>query len=145
MPTPLGAALDALSQEPQERRACRHRRGHRQHPQGQGGNRYPDTDHRDLQAHLEGQKTYAINLAWTVDGPPLTRNLMTTCPSGAMVYARLELQRLIDSAGAETLEDAAVKFRRLSAYVEEGQPARLLAGALVAAVDNGPRSRSVGA
>ena len=64
-------------------------RGHRQHPQGQGGNRYPDTDHRDLQAHLEGQKTYAINLAWTVDGPPLTRNLMTTCPSGAMVYARL--------------------------------------------------------
>ncbi len=28
---------------------------------------------------------------------------------------------------AETLEDAAVKLRRLGAYVESGQPARLLA------------------
>ncbi len=43
-----------------------------------------------------------------------------------------ELQRLIDSAPAETLEDAAVKLRRLSAYVRQGQPARLLAGALSA-------------
>ncbi len=41
-----------------------------------------------------------------------------------------ELQRLIDSAPAETLEDAAVKLRRLGAYIEGGQPARLLAGAL---------------
>ncbi len=38
-----------------------------------------------------------------------------------------ELQRLIDSAPVETLEDAAVKLRRLGAYVESGQPARLLA------------------
>ena len=43
-----------------------------------------------------------------------------------------ELQRLIDSAPAETLEDAAVKLRRLGAYVERGPPARLLAGALQA-------------
>ncbi len=57
-----------------------------------------------------------------------------------------ELQRLIDTAPPETLEDAAVKLRRLEAYVERGQPARLLAGAL-AAVERAavavPRSRSV--
>ena len=41
-----------------------------------------------------------------------------------------ELQRMIDMSPAETLEDAAVKLRRLGAYVEGGQPARLLAGAL---------------
>jgi hypothetical protein len=43
-----------------------------------------------------------------------------------------ELQRMIDTRPAETLEDAAVKLRRLGAYVERGQPARLLAGALSA-------------
>ncbi len=41
-----------------------------------------------------------------------------------------ELQRMIDTSPAETQEDAAVKLRRLGAYVERGQPARLLAGAL---------------
>jgi hypothetical protein len=41
-----------------------------------------------------------------------------------------ELQRLIDTGPAETLEDAAVKLRRLGAYIEQGQPAQLLAGAL---------------
>ncbi len=41
-----------------------------------------------------------------------------------------ELQRMIDTGPTETLEDAAVKLRRLGAYVERGQPARLLAGAL---------------
>jgi hypothetical protein len=41
-----------------------------------------------------------------------------------------ELQ--IDTRPAVTLEDAAVKLRRLGAYVERGQPARLLAGALSA-------------
>ncbi len=43
-----------------------------------------------------------------------------------------ELQRMIDTSPAETLEDAAVKLRRLGAYIEQGQPARLLAGALSA-------------
>ncbi len=43
-----------------------------------------------------------------------------------------ELQRMIDSAPAETPEDAAVKLQRLGAYVEQGQPARLRAGALQA-------------
>ncbi len=41
-----------------------------------------------------------------------------------------ELQRMIDTNPAETLEDAAVKLRRLGAYVDGGQLARLLAGAL---------------
>ncbi len=31
------------------------------------GNRYPDVDHLDLDAHLEG-RTYAVNLAWSADG-----------------------------------------------------------------------------
>jgi hypothetical protein len=55
-----------------------------------------------------------------------------------------ELQRLIDTSPAETLEDAAVKLRRLGAYVDRGQPARLLVLEAVerATMDNGPESRS---
>ncbi len=57
-----------------------------------------------------------------------------------------EIQRMIDTSPAETLQDAAVKLRRLSAYVDKGPPARLLAGALGAveraAVEVEPRSRS---
>ena len=44
----------------------------------------------------------------------------------------VELQEQIDASPTKTLQDAAVKLRRLSAYVERGQPARLLAGALSA-------------
>ena len=47
-----------------------------------------------------------------------------------LLAAIAELQRMIDASPVETLEDAAVKLRRLGAYVEGGQPARLLAGAL---------------
>ncbi len=47
-----------------------------------------------------------------------------------LLEAIAELQRMIDGSPAETLEDAAVKLRRLGAYIEQGQPARLLAGAL---------------
>ena len=39
---------------------------------------------------------------------------------------KVETRRLED----KTLQDTAVKLRRLGAYVERGQPARLLAGAL---------------
>ncbi len=49
-----------------------------------------------------------------------------------LLDAIAELQRMIDANPAETLEDAAVKLRRLGAYVDRGQPARLLAGALEA-------------
>ena len=41
-------------------------------------------------------------------------------------------ERFLDQSPAETPEDAAVKLRRLGAYVERGQPARLLSGALEA-------------
>jgi hypothetical protein len=44
----------------------------------------------------------------------------------------VELQEQIDASPAETLEDAAVKLRRLSAYVEDARPMRLLSGALEA-------------
>ncbi len=44
----------------------------------------------------------------------------------------VELQGLIDGRPAETLQDAAVKLRRLSAYVEDSRPMNLLAGALEA-------------
>ncbi len=47
-----------------------------------------------------------------------------------LLDAIAELQRMIDASPAESLEDAAVKLRRLEAYVERGPPARLLAGAL---------------
>jgi DNA-binding ferritin-like protein len=43
-----------------------------------------------------------------------------------------ELQRMIDASPTETLQDAAVKLRRLSAYVEDVRPMRLLSGALEA-------------
>ena len=46
-----------------------------------------------------------------------------------LLEAIAELQRMIDANPAMTLEDAAVKLRRLEAYVESSQPARLLAGA----------------
>jgi len=49
-----------------------------------------------------------------------------------------ELQRMIDTSPAETLEDAAVKLRRLGASVDRGQPTRLLAGAVPGGL--GPRS-----
>jgi hypothetical protein len=44
----------------------------------------------------------------------------------------MALQEQIDAGPAVTLEDAAVKLRRLSAFVEESRPMRLLAGALSA-------------
>ena len=71
-----------------------------------------------------------------------------------LLDAIAEIQRRIDTSSAETLEDAAVKLRRLGAYVESGQPARLLAGALGAvervAVEAGqlparPAERQLGA
>ena len=43
-----------------------------------------------------------------------------------------ELQQSIDNSPAETLQDAAVKLRRLSACVDSGRPARLLGSALEA-------------
>ncbi len=54
-----------------------------------------------------------------------------------LLDAIAELQRMIDASPAMTLEDAAVKLRRLGAYVERGQPARLLAGGSVGRRESG--------
>ena len=43
-----------------------------------------------------------------------------------------ELQQSIDNSPAVTLQDAAVKLRRLSVYVDRGRQARLLWSALTA-------------
>ncbi len=43
-----------------------------------------------------------------------------------------ELQQSIDNSPAETLQDAAVKLRRLTVCVDSGRPARLLGSALAA-------------
>ena len=43
-----------------------------------------------------------------------------------------DLQQSIEESPAETLQDAAVKLRRLSAYVDRGRQARLLGSALEA-------------
>ena len=43
-----------------------------------------------------------------------------------------ELQHSIDNSPAETLQDAAVKLRRLTVCVDSGRPARLLGSALAA-------------
>ncbi len=49
------------------------------------------------------------------------------------LYERMvELQQEIDASPTETLQDAAVKLRRLSAYVEDARPMRLLSSALEA-------------
>ncbi len=44
----------------------------------------------------------------------------------------VKLQEQIDASPTETLQDAAVKLRRLSAYVEDTRPMRLLSDALEA-------------
>jgi hypothetical protein len=66
--------------------------------------------------------------------PPNLPTAMARAEAGQRIDELLdaiaELQRMIDTRPAKTLEDAAVKLRRLGAYVERGQPARLLAGAL---------------
>jgi hypothetical protein len=52
---------------------------------------------------------------------------------GDELYEQMvELQEQIDASPTETLQDAAVKLRRLSAYVEVPMPMRLLSGALEA-------------
>jgi exonuclease VII large subunit len=73
---------------------------------------------------------------------PQLPTALTRAKAGQRIDALLdkiaELQRMIDTTLAETLQDTAVKLRRLSAYVEQGQPARLLAGA-VGAVERAAR------
>ncbi len=86
-----------------------------------------------LEQHLETHLLEMNKLHQTRPGLPTA---MARAEAGQRIDELLdeigELQRMIDTAPAETLEDAAVKLRRLGAYIEQGQPARLLAGALSA-------------
>ncbi len=87
----------------------------------------------DLEHHLEARLLKLDELHRTRPGLPTA---MARAEAGERIDDLLdeiaELQRMIDTSPAETLEDTAVKLRRLGAYVDGGQPARLLAGALSA-------------
>jgi hypothetical protein len=77
-----------------------------------------------------------IELEKTHRARPSLPTAMARAEAGRRVdelYERMvELQEQIDASPTETLQDAAVKLRRLSAYVEEARPMRLLSGALEA-------------
>ncbi len=91
----------------------------------------PATSLPALECHLEARLLKLDELHRTRPSLPTA---MARAEAGQRIDELLdaiaELQRMIDASPAETLQDAAVKLRRLSAYVERGQPARLLAGAL---------------
>ncbi len=92
----------------------------------------PATSLPALEQHLEARLLELDKLHRTRPSLPTA---MARAEAGERIDDLLdeiaELQRLmIDTSPAETLEDAAVKLRRLGAYIEQGQPARLLAGAL---------------
>ncbi len=91
----------------------------------------PATSLPALEQHLEARLLELDKLHQTRPG---LATAMARAEAGERIDDLLdeiaEIQRLIDTSPAESLEDAAVKLRRLGAYVEEGQPARLLAGAL---------------
>ena len=93
----------------------------------------PTASLTSLEQHLESRLLELDKLHQTRPGLPTA---MARAEVGQRIDELLdaiaELQRMIDTSPAETLEDAAVKLRRLGAYVERGQPARLLAGALEA-------------
>jgi len=91
----------------------------------------PSTSLPALEQHLEARLVELEKLYHSRPGLPTA---MARAEAGERIDELLdeiaELQRLIHASPAETLEDAAVKLRRLGAYIEQGQPARLLAGAL---------------
>ena len=91
----------------------------------------PNTSLPALECHLEA---HLLELDRLHRERPSLPTAMERAKAGERIDELLdaiaELQRMIDTSPAETLQDAAVKLRRLDAYVERGQPARLLAGAL---------------
>ncbi len=86
-----------------------------------------------LERHLEARLLELDKLHLARPGLPTA---MARAEAGQRIDDLLdtiaELQRMIDTSPAETLEDAAVKLRRLETYVESGQSARLLASGLSA-------------
>ncbi len=93
----------------------------------------PATSLPALEQHLESRLLELDKLHQTRPSLPTA---MARAEAGRriedLLNAIAELQRQIDTSPAETLEDAAVKLRRLGPYIEGGPPARLLASALAA-------------
>ena len=95
-----------------------------------------DCLHRRPCPHLPALEARLLELEKLHRERPSLRTAMARAEAGQRIADLLdevaEIQRMIEASPAETLEDAAVKLRRLEAYVERGQPARLLTGALSA-------------
>ena len=93
----------------------------------------PATSLLALEHHLEACLLELERLHQTRPGLPTA---MARAEVGQRIDDLLDeiadLQRMIDASPAETLEDAAVKLRRLSVYLEGPRPMRLLEGALEA-------------
>ena len=93
----------------------------------------PTTSLPALEQRLE---SCLLELEKTNRARPSLPTALTRAEAGRRVdelYEQMvELQEQIDASPAETLQDAAVKLRRLGAYVEDARPLRLLAGALEA-------------
>ena len=97
----------------------------------------PNPDLASLERHLEALLLKLDNLQRK---RPHLPDALARADAGQRIDELLdeiaELQQSIDNSPAETLQDAAVKLRRLSAYVDRGHQARLLGSAL-AAVERG--------
>ncbi len=93
----------------------------------------------DLPALEQRLEACLIELERLYEARPRMRDALARAGAGQRIDELLdeiaELQQEIMLSPAETLQDAAVKLRRLSAYVDRGRQARLLGSAL-AAVEN---------
>ncbi len=90
----------------------------------------------DLPALEQRLEACLIELERLYEARPRMSDALGRAGSGQRIDELLEeiaeLQQSIDESPAETLQDAAVKLRRLSVCVKGGRPARLLEGALAA-------------
>ncbi len=93
----------------------------------------PTADLPSLETRLEA---CLIELERLYEARPRMSDALARAGAGQRIDELLdeiaELQQSIDNSPAETLQDAAVKLRRLSACVDSGRPARLLGSALEA-------------
>ncbi len=93
----------------------------------------PAADLPSLEHHLEARLLELDELQRKRPGLP---DALARAGAGQRIDELLdeiaELQHSIDNSPAVTLQDAAVKLRRLSVCVDSGRPARLLGSALAA-------------
>ena len=90
----------------------------------------------DLPALEQRLEAYLLELDELQTKRPHLPDALARADAGRQIDELLEeiaeLQQSIDSSPAVTLQDAAVKLRRLSVYVDRGRQARLLGSALAA-------------